>query len=73
MKQILSQFGYTPAGSCHCDGFYVEKFEKDDYQIKYSERREVFKIKKGGRSITQWVPVSKIEETLNNIHSKAVA
>lgn len=73
MKQTLSQFGYSPAGSCHCSGFYVEKFEKGDYQLQYSEKRSIFKIKHKGRSITQWIPVSKIEETFNNIHSKVNA
>lgn len=72
MKQTLSQFGYSPAGSCHCSGFHVDKYEKDDYQLQHSERREIFKIKKGGRSITQWVPVSKIEETLNSVHNVAL-
>lgn len=69
MKQTLSNFGYSSAGGCHCSGFYVEKFEKQDYQLQYSEKRGIFKIKHKGRSITQWVPSSKIEETLNNIHN----
>lgn len=72
MKDILSNYEYKYYGSCHCDGFLVEKYEKGDYQIKYSEKRGIFKIKHKGRSITQWVPVSKIEETLNNIHNVAV-
>lgn len=68
MKQILTQYNYTYSNSCNCDGFYIEKFNNGEYQVRLSERKGIFKIKHKGRSITQWVPIDRIDETLNNIH-----
>lgn len=72
MKQLLAKYNYTYSNSCNCDGFYIEKFNNAEYQVRLSERKGIFKIKHKGRSITQWMPVSKIEETLKQYHAVAL-
>jgi hypothetical protein len=72
MKELLTRYGYTYEGSCHCDGFPTEKYKSGDYQVRIRNNKNLFKIKKGGRSITQWVPASQIETALNNIHNAVI-
>lgn len=67
MNDIFLQYGFEYAGSCHCDGQYAEKYRKDNYKIMHRVKRKEFKVKKDGRSITQWVPENKLIETLENI------
>lgn len=69
MKDLLQRYGYTYDGNCHCDGFQTDKYKNGDYQLRIRTRKDQYKIKKCGRSITLWVDIKTMEETLKNIHS----
>lgn len=71
MKELLEKNGYIYAGNCHCDGFLTEKYHYKSYQCKIRVKKNMFKIKENGHSITQWVPIHKLEETLKGIETKA--
>lgn len=70
MKELLTKYNYTFSNSCNCDGFYIEKYNNGEYQVRLSEKKRIFKIKHKGRSITGWIPTDKLSETLQNIHEK---
>ena len=72
MKELILRYGYSDAGKCNCDGFPTDKFIKGDYQLRVRTSKSMFKIRHQGRSVTQWIPVSKLQEALNNIHNVAV-
>lgn len=73
MKELLLQYNYTYDGHCHCDGFPTEKYKLGDYQLRIRTKKELFRIKYMGRTITQWIPIGKLEETLNNYHAAVQA
>lgn len=73
MKDIFQHYGFTYEGSCHCDGHYSEKYRKDNYQIRHKVKRKEFKVKKDGRSVTQWIPENKLIETLESIKIHTLA
>lgn len=72
MKEILQQYEYVSSGKCHCDGYPTDKFTKGDYQLRIRTIKGTFKIRYQGRSVTQWIPVSKMEEALKNTHDVAL-
>lgn len=67
MNETLKKYHFTYEGNCHCDGYLTEKYHYKSYQCKIRIKKETFKIKENGHSITQWVPLNKLEETLKNI------
>lgn len=72
MIELLKRYGYSYEGQCHCDGFQTEKYRNGDFQIRIRQRRNQFRIKKDGRTITQWVPADQLQTALNNIHNVAI-
>jgi hypothetical protein len=72
MTDLLLQYDYKPDGKCHCDGFPTDKYSKGDYQLRIRKTKGTFKIRYQGRSLTQWIPVSKMEEALKNTHDVAL-
>ena len=67
MSELLKKYGFIYAGNCHCDGYLTEKYHYKSYQCKIRIKKNTFKIKENGHSITQWVPIHKLEETLKHI------
>jgi hypothetical protein len=72
MIDLLLQYGYTSSGKCHCDGFPTDKYSKGDYQLRIRKTKGTFKIRYQGRSLTQWIPVTKMEEALKTTHDVAL-
>jgi hypothetical protein len=68
MIDILTNYGYTYIGQCHCDGSLTEKYGNGDYEVRVKVRKRLFKIKHAGRSKTMWIPETKLEESLKQIH-----
>lgn len=69
MKELLQRYGFTPDGSCQCDGFQTEKYRNGEYQLRVRVRKDQFKIKKGGISLTIWNPTKDLQQILQNITS----
>lgn len=67
MKELLSKYGFKSDGTCQCDGHHTEKYKKDEFEVRIRTRSNLFKIKHGGRSMTQWVPTNKLQESLQNL------
>lgn len=72
MKEILLASGLSYTGSCHCDGTFTQKYVKEDYEFRVKEKQGVFKVKRNGRSMTQWIPQSKLNETISQYFQEAV-
>lgn len=72
MLNLLEQHGYTYTGKCHCDGVETEKYSSGPYEIRVRVRAQIFKVKQNGRSITQWIPISKLEDSLKLYSNVAV-
>lgn len=73
MKDLLSRYGYTFSGNCNCDGFATEKYINDEIQLRIRTKKDVFKMRRYGRSITQWIPINLLQQTLSNIHATVQA
>lgn len=71
MKELLIKYGYEYTGSCHCEGFPTDKYKNGDYQVRLRPKKELFKMKYLGRSITQWISTNMLEQTLNHYHIAA--
>ncbi len=69
---LLHKHGFRDAGSCRCDGYYTLKFKKGLYEIKWRKARFKFKVKKGGATITDWLPLEKLETTLNELDKQNI-
>lgn len=69
MKELILRYGYTYTGNCNCEGFSTEKYINGDYLLRLRVKKEMFRIKHKGRSLTQWIPQGKLQETLSNIHN----
>lgn len=73
MKDIFLQYGFKYEGSCHCDGYQSDKYRKGNYQVRHRVKRREFKVKKDGRTITQWITENKLIETLETIQISTIA
>lgn len=72
MTEILTRYDYKSSGSCHCDGYQTDKYDMGNYQLRIRVKKETFKIKKNGNSVTQWLPITMLEETLKTHHDVAI-
>lgn len=72
MKELLERYGYTFDGNCHCDGFATEKYKNDYYQIRIRTGKQTFKIRRGGASLTMWIPIEALEHTLKTYHPELI-
>lgn len=72
MKELLLRYNYAYTGNCNCEGFPTEKYSNGDYQLRIRVKKELFKMKHLGRSVTQWIPTNQLEQTLNYHHNVAV-
>lgn len=66
MRDILEQYGFTFAGNCHCDGYQTDKYNKGDYQLRVRVKKNTIKLRKGGRSVTQWIPVTQLPSIIES-------
>lgn len=73
MNGLLIQHGFTFDGTCQCDGKLTEKYRKGEYQVRIRVRTNQFKLKHSGRSMTQWVPLAKLQESLENVIANVAA
>lgn len=68
MKELLERYNYHHFGHCNCDGFPTDKYRAGDFELRLREKKNLFKIKRLGHSITGWESVSNLQQTLQNIH-----
>lgn len=68
MLEILTKYGYNPAGSCSCDGIYTLKYKNGNYLIKWRKSRYKFRLFEYGKAITGWMEVKEADKKLNEIH-----
>lgn len=66
--QILIDFGYEYEGQCNCDGTKTLKYRNKEYQFRWRLKKNKFKMKQHGITKTDWIDITKAEETLNKIH-----
>lgn len=66
---ILSRFGYIYTGSCRCDGHFTEKYRKPGTSvvIKWRIHKRLFKVNMYNSTYLPWMPISKLENTLNEV------
>lgn len=71
---ILSQFGYIYTGSCHCDGFFTEKYRKPGtgFQIRWRTSKMTFKVKKDGGTLYTWQNIRNLETVLNELATQII-
>lgn len=69
MKELLERYGYSYVGNCNCDGFTTQKYKRGDFQLRVRTGKNLIKIKKGGHSITQWVPIDLLPIILENTNA----
>jgi hypothetical protein len=62
----LSQYGFEYTGSCHCDGVHTEKYRAGEYEVRL--RKHSFRIRKKGHTITQWIPMARLIDTISDLH-----
>lgn len=67
----MSTYGFHYVGSCHCDGYYTEKYKNGDYLLKLRSGR--FKITKDGITVHKWDQLINIVSTIAEIHNNNVA
>ena len=68
MKELIERYGYKFIGNCHCDGFQTSKYSKEGYELRIREKKNMFKLKLAGRSLTMWIPLDTLAQTLLNTH-----
>lgn len=66
LKELIEQYGFTFAGNCHCDGQQTDKYDKGDYQLRVRVKKNTIKLKKSGRSVTQWIPVTQLPSIIES-------
>ncbi len=72
MKELLERYEYKYSGACHCDGYQTDKYDKESYQLRIRVKKNTFKIRKNGLSVTQWIPIHMLEQTLKSHHNVAI-
>lgn len=70
MIDLLAKYEYHPSGTCQCDGHFTHKFRTGNYELRWRKKSYKFRIKRDGRYITEWSPVSEAESKLKEIHVK---
>jgi hypothetical protein len=72
LKELIEQYGFTFVGNCHCDGQQTDKYDKGDYQLRVRVKKNTIKLKKSGRSVTQWIPVTQFPSIINSFPDVAI-
>ncbi len=67
----LKPYGFEYTGSCNCGGVHTEKYKSGEYELRL--RKQSFKVKKGGISITGYRPIIKLIETISELNVLAEA
>lgn len=55
-------YGFEYTGSCSCDGVQTEKYKNGEWLLKHRPKQGVFRFKKGGRTVSEWVDQKRAEE-----------
>lgn len=59
-----TQYGFEYTGSCNCDGVQTEKYKNGEWQLRHRPKHGVYKFKKNGRTVSEWVDQVRAEEFL---------
>lgn len=73
VPKILSDYGFTRAGSCSCGGTRNEIYKKDTFILYYRKTRHVFKIKQKNDVIVPITSLTNLESELKKLFPDAVA
>lgn len=68
---IPAQYGFEYTGSCNCGGVHTEKYRNGDYELRVS--KHTFKIRNKGITVSAWLPLIKLIETISELNVLAEA
>ena len=68
--EILTLNGFLASGTCRCDGYYTHKFRKGLYEVRWRKSKYLFRIRYKNDSVTEWLNISHLEKTLNELVAK---
>jgi hypothetical protein len=71
VPKILSDYGFTRAGSCSCGGtqndIYKKYAGKEVFVLYYRKRRHVFKVKKRNETLVPITSLTNLETELKKL------
>lgn len=67
MREIMSKYGFNPAGTCNCGGIYTEKFRRGADLVRIRPRRYKFTIYHNGGVVLNWTDLKDLENKMNEI------
>ncbi len=63
-ESTLISYGFQFTGTCNCDGYKTDKYKFEGWQVKWRRTKYQFKLKQNGITVSGWMPVSKLNEVL---------
>lgn len=62
----LKPYGFEYTGSCNCGGVHTKKYKNGEYELRV--RKHSFKVKKNGITVSKWIPLIKLIETISELN-----
>jgi hypothetical protein len=59
---LLTTLGFTPAGSCNCNGGYYKKYKRGEWLVYISSTK--YKVKRNGITVKNYSPITGLPEYL---------
>lgn len=72
-EALIKSFGFQRAGSCNCGGARNEIYKRDNYQLYYRKRKQMFRIKKRNDIIVPVTSIINLETELKKLFPNAMA
>lgn len=72
IKELMSFYDYRHSGSCSCDGYLTEKYNKGEYQFRWRKNKYLFKVMKNRIDLIKWTSVQEAENYLKTLHAQMV-
>lgn len=69
MIDILTKYGFTYRGTCHCLGPKTHKYKRGDYAVYWNKTAKKFRVKYHGKPITLLKTEDELENTLSKYFS----
>lgn len=65
--ELAEKYELKNIGPCNCSGYHTERYSDGKYMLRWRTRKYVFKVQKRKDSLTQWLPVNKLQGYLENL------
>jgi hypothetical protein len=68
IRELMDEYGYQFKGSCHCDGYYTEKFKREEFEVRWRKGAFTFRLFQGRHILVNWARLTELENHLKQIH-----